>query len=533
VTTLPDTSPWKSVHAPRPLGLSPRQRDVLILLVMVALVFTVTSRMDLFERFARFSEAHDAWQLDELIWLPILFAVAGLIFAWRQSRALIRELMGRKEAEERVRAMALHDPLTGLANRRKLQEALSLAVPARKERSEVTVLLAIDLDRFKPINDSHGHGVGDRLLKEVADRLTAVAREGELVARMGGDEFALLLPVAESADAATRPARRIIQALEAPFRIDNIVCQIGASIGIACASEANFDPEALIQRADVALYRSKSEGRGQFRFFEEEMDGHIRRRALLEQQFSQALAQGAIRPHYQPLVELATGRLKGFEILARWTHAEEGVISPEVFIPIAEDTGLIGELSLKLLREACVEAAGWDPPLTLSVNVSPVQLRDSRLPERFMQVMTETGFDPRRLEVEITENTLVADFPGAKRILTALKSHGVQIALDDFGTGYSSLHHLRELPFDKLKIDRSFILSMEESEESRKIVGAIIGLGHSLGLTTLAEGIETAARARELVDLGCDMGQGYYYGRPAADADAFRDGGETSVQGAA
>ena len=354
-------------------------------------------------------------------------------------------------------------------------------------------------------------------------------RGGELVARLGGDEFAILMPMARTPEAASRLAGRVIKSLQAAFDIDQLRVQIGASIGIAATADSAADTETLIHHADVALYRAKREGKGQFRFFEQRMDGHIRRRARLESEFREALSAGAVKPYYHPLVELSSGRIKGYEILSRWMHPTEGIIPPDVFIPIAEDTGLIGEMTMRVLRQACLDAQSWTEPMTLALNISPIQLRDALLPDRLLAVLEETGFDPERLEVEITENALVEDFEAAKRILTTLKARGVQIALDDFGAGHSSLNHLRELPFDSLKIDRSFIASMHDSAESRTIVDAIIALSHSLGLATVAEGIETAESAAHLVALGCEMGQGFLYGQPSARVEAFADGAKRRV----
>ena len=500
-------------------------RDRLALLALCWLLFVAGSKLALFKIFAAAAFAHPAWRLDDVFNLLLLMSAAGFVYAFRRSQDLKRELHGRQEAEDKIRTMALHDPLTGLANRRKLHDALAEALRTRKRPGAVSALLMVDLDRFKPVNDLHGHGVGDRLLKEVADRLHDVIREGDLVARTGGDEFAVLLSDIDGPDEAARPARRVIEALRAPFRIDELVCQVGATVGIATSDgTGGVDPETLIRHADVALYRAKREGRGQFRFFEEEMDSAIRARAKLEMELRSALAAGQVTPYYQPLVDLKTGDIKGYEVLSRWHHPVEGLIMPEVFIPIAEDTGLIGELTTRVLVQACLDAKSWPADATMAVNVSPVQLRDKRLPQRLLTIIQQTGFPACRLEVEITENALVEDFPQAKQILTALKACGVRIALDDFGTGYSSLNHLRELPFDKLKIDRSFIASMETCEDSRKIVDAIVGLGHSLGLVTVAEGIEDIASADRLSALGCQLGQGYWFGHPSPVAETGEEG---------
>ena len=491
--------------------------------------FLLSSYFDLFEKFSALSHKNEAWQLDELMSVLVISTLAGFAFSIRRSRELRTELRRRLEAEARIVRLAMHDPLTGLVNRRKMHDVLAAALLARKTGDEVTGLLLIDLDRFKPINDTHGHAVGDQLLKAVADRLQAIVREGEVVARLGGDEFALVLPRLAKAEAAGRPARRLIRALTAPFEIGDLVLRIGASIGVATSSDTTIDPAAFIHHADIALYRAKREGRGGVRFFEAHMDREVRDRARLELEFRQALADGAITPYFQPLVELSTGKIKGYELLARWLHPTDGVIMPDLFIPMAEDTGLIGEMCLQILREGCRAARSWPGRPILALNIAPTQLRDAQLPDKLLAILAETGFEPDRLEVEITENALVEDFQAAKTLLLSLKARGVRIALDDFGTGYSSLNHLRQLPFDKLKIDRSFVMAMQESEESRKIVDAIVSLSHSLGLEIVAEGIEDSAAAEHLSRLGCEFGQGFLYGRPApgqaADASLLRAAG--------
>ncbi|MCP5433777.1 MAG: EAL domain-containing protein [Alphaproteobacteria bacterium] len=488
-------------------------RDGLVLVLGGAALFGASIWLDAFDWLRDFSERHEAWEIDELLSLVLFSSVAGVIFAVRRTRDLRREMADRAEAEAKVRELALHDALTGLANRRKLYDAYQVLREPRPEGRAMAAALVIDLDRFKPINDLYGHGVGDRLLKMVADRISGVLRQGELAARLGGDEFAVILAVDEPTQA-DRPARRILQALEEPFAIDGLVCRVGASIGIATAGSERVSADELIHRADVALYRAKQAGRNQACFFEQDMNAQLKTRARLELDLRTALTTKAIGPYYQPLVELATGRIRGYEILARWKHPVDGTIPPSVFIPIAEDTGLIGDLTAHIFRQACRDGLALPKHTTLALNISPMQLRDRQLPERLLGILRETGFPPARLEVELTENALVADFESARTILNALKAHGVSIALDDFGTGYSSLHHLRELPFDKLKIDRTFVTSMCDSEESRKIIDAIIGLGRSLGLTTVAEGVETKEEAESLLKLGCTMGQGFLYGVP-------------------
>ena len=496
--------------------LTPAVVDALVLSILVLSAFLVVLPLDLAHQLHEFGEKHADWQVDEFFLLCVMLMVAGIVYGARRLAETTVALRRREAAEARARTQALHDPLTGLANRRKLNEALALALSARRPSGVSTALVLIDLDRFKPINDLHGHAVGDAVLKEIASRLLAVTREGETVARLGGDEFALLLPQVVGATEAARPGRRILQALQEPILVGELVCRLSGSLGVAVTDEA-LHADALMRHADAALYVAKRQGRNQMHFFAPEMDADLQRRAQLELELRDGLIRGEITPSYQPLVDLTTETVLGYEMLARWSRAD-GPVPPDVFIPIAEDVGLIGELTQVLLRRACQDAKAWAPQTTLSINVSPLQLRDADFPDLLLGILDEAGFAPGRLEVEITESAIVADLKAARETLLKLKARGVRIALDDFGTGYSSLHHLRELPFDMLKIDRSFVMSMQSSEESRKIVDAIVAMSKSLGLITLAEGIENAADAARLRSIGCQMGQGYHYGRPAPAA---------------
>ena len=434
-----------------------------------------------------------------------------------------------RQALAYTEAVARTDALTGLPNRRRLYEELR-AMLARAERSgHGTALLLLDLDRFKAVNDVHGHPAGDQLLQLVAARLRGFARANDLIARLGGDEFALVAsldPLGQRSlhnEAAAQIARRVVTALEVPFKLANgTTVQIGASVGVALAQSlsqslaqlGDESADALVGRADMALYRAKADGRGCFRFFEPYMDDHIQARASLEAELRQAIADDLIIPHFQPLVAMGTERLVGFEMLARWPHPARGMVPPAEFVPIAEDTGLLGPMTERLLRRACRVAMTWPPDVLLACNVSPLQLRDRGFPAMVRAALDESGLPPHRLELEITESALVGDLDLARDLLNELKALGVRLALDDFGTGYSSLRHLNMLPFDKLKIDAGFVGAMLHNVESRKIVAAVVGLGHSLGLITVAEGVEEPETAAMLRDLGCDIGQGWLFGRP-------------------
>jgi diguanylate cyclase (GGDEF)-like protein/PAS domain S-box-containing protein len=436
----------------------------------------------------------------------------------------ITDISDFRRAEALIRHHAEHDALTGLANRRRFYEHLEERLAQSDRGSARCAVLLIDLDRFKPVNDAFGHTAGDAVLCEIASRLQAVVRKGDIVARLGGDEFAICTDGRGAIEqAASRLATRIIAAAKKPIMVGEIAIEVGASVGIAQCPADGQSAEALLHAADVAMYRGKREGRGTFRFFEHRMDAEIREQAALEADLRRAVAGGEIVPYYQPLMSLSDNRLLGFEVLARWNHPERGFIPPDQFIPLAEKLGLISELTFHLLRIAGRDAKNWPPSLTLSLNISPVQLNDSMLPLQLLAVVNEVGFPPGRLEIEITENALVSDLESAKAILTSFQNLGMKVALDDFGTGYSSLHHLRELRFDKIKIDRSFVQSMRSNPESMKIVNAILGLAKSLDLPTTAEGIESADVLEDVVEGGAEFGQGYYFGRavPATDVAAL------------
>lgn len=490
---------------------------------------------------ARAAKLHDrAWMEMAGLALGAVFLVAAAFVS--RGRARLQAALAHTEAVART------DALTGLPNRRALYEAMQAALAPNasvgaaadataaaaaatgRTSDGLVALLLLDLDRFKPVNDVHGHPAGDHLLQLVASRLRIAARAGDLIARLGGDEFALLVPLPNGGgpsrpptDVASQVARRIIAALEEPFELpgSSAVVQVGASIGVAL-SQPGEDVDMLVHSADVALYRAKAEGRGRHHFFEPGMDAQVRARALLETDLRQAVADDAILPYFQPLVALDTGRLIGFEMLARWPHPTRGMVSPAEFIPVAEDTGLIGPMTASLLRRACrIAAADWPDGVMLACNISPLQLRDRGLPGTVRAVLDESGLPAHRLELEITESALVGDLDLARNLLDQLKALGVRLSLDDFGTGYSSLRHLQTLPFDKLKIDAAFVGAMAGDVESRKIVAAVVGLGQSLGLLTVAEGVETEETAALLRSLGCDIGQGWLFGRPApADAAA-------------
>ncbi len=391
-------------------------------------------------------------ELDEVLLVSAIFCFGLLIFALRRLAEARRETDRRIAAEREARAQAMHDSLTGLPNRRQFDEAVKAAVAAPPRAGANHAVLLLDLNGFKRVNDVFGHAVGDEVLIRVGTRLAQSVRDGDLVARLGGDEFAVLSRHISGPEAATGLALRLIESLAPPIQAGGAEHAIGTAIGIALDPEDGEDPAELVRKADIALYRAKGLGRSAMSFFEPDMDAHIRERDGLERELRAALAAGLIEPWYQPLIDLKTGNIRGFEALARWNRPE-GEIGPERFIPLAEDCGLIGPLTDFLLSKACAQAAAWPHGLELAFNVSPVLLRDAAFGLRVLERLNRSGLAPNRLELEITESALVQDMSAAQAVLGVLRKSGVRIALDDFGTGYSSLYHLRNFKVDRLKID--------------------------------------------------------------------------------
>jgi diguanylate cyclase (GGDEF)-like protein len=463
------------------------------------------------------TQAVDGAKRRSQISVAALMACAAMLFAalWaRLNQRLARSEATFRATQAEVTRLALYDTLTGLANRRYLKMQLEQAIARAQRTGGSFAVLMLDLDGFKPVNDRYGHPAGDHVLVEIGRRLAERVRKGETVARLGGDEFVVVLEQLDDADTPLRAAQRLISGIAETIALPDATVQVGASVGIAVFPADGDDGDSLIRRADVALYRAKEAGRGQCRYFQQSMDREVHERAQLETDLRRAIASGQIVPFFQPLVDLKTQRLTGLEVLSRWQHPERGLINPAAFIPVAEDTGQIQALTLAVLRQALSAARDWDPSLTIAVNIAPQQLKDATLGDTLEAVLREQGFPPQRLEIEITENALIGDLALARTVLHDLKARGMRVALDDFGTGYSSLSHLSELPFDKIKIDRSFVQSMNERPHSASIVNAVIALGHSLQLATTAEGIETEAHAQALRRLGCGSGQGFLYAKP-------------------
>ena len=486
-------------------------QDVVFILGALFLTAYLLFEIDIFVTGDSIS-AEKAIESDELAILGAVFSAGLLFFAWRRFHEQKRETQRRIAAERHARELAFQDPLTGLPNRRQFAEALNIAIASPPGADGTHALLMLDLNGFKRINDVYGHPTGDEALIVVGERLLGSIRQGDIVARLGGDEFAIVAHHLVSAEAAMGIALRVTAALSQPVLIGTIAHRIETGIGICVFPFEGSTAEEIMRRADVALYKAKSDHSTSTRFFDAEMDRYVREREFMERELRAAVEAGDIQPFYQPLVDLKTKQIIGFEALARWTHTDLGVIPPERFIPIAEDSGLIRQLGDQLLRRACCTAATWPAHIVLAFNISPLQLKDNSFGLRVLAILGETGLSPRRLELEITESALVRDLEAARETFGALREAGVRIALDDFGTGYSSLYHLRNFKLDKIKIDRSFIANMAAERESAEIVNALVGLGQGLGFTITAEGIEQADQESELLAKGCQQGQGFLFG---------------------
>ncbi len=498
-------------------------RDAVVIFSIATVAFLLSSYYEVFEQIHEFAQGHEDWQVDELFMVSFVLSVAMIIFGYRRIQDLSREIAARRAAEREARKLSRHDPLTGLPNRRYFTEKLDEALRQLTVDGRRVAVLILDLDGFKPINDLYGHAAGDQALIAVAERISAVIPPHAVLARIGGDEFALILPRVDSLDDPTGLARRIVGAVAEPFAIASAMAALSAGIGISVAPDDGIEPEELVRRADLALYRAKAEGRSSIRFFEEEMDAHVERRMRLERELRTAIATGLIVPYFQPLVSLDSGGFVGFEALARWKDDSVGSIPPDVFIAIAEESGLINELGDQVLRGACQEATRWPEHLILACNISPVQLRDPSLGLRILSILGETGLNPHRLELEITENALVSDMKVAREVVLSLREAGVRIAIDDFGTGYATLSQLLDVRFDKIKIDRSFVARLGKDSESNVIVRAILGLANGFGMTVTAEGIEDKNQLTFLKQNGCLEGQGYLFSKavPASQIQAL------------
>lgn len=454
---------------------------------------------------------------DRMLTIALILNVALILFGWRRYNDLSREVEDRKAAEERARTLALRDPLTGFHNRRSMAENGAEMLSKAIRRDKALAMLMLDLDHFKNVNDMHGHAVGDALLRAVAAEIAKLMPPNSLSARLGGDEFACTFVFdLANRDMVDRVAEAIVTRLAQPFDADGIFTHISVSLGIAHSAPDCDSIDALMRRADIAMYAAKHQGRNRTAWFDTSMEHALQQRNETEAGMRNGIPRGEFVPYFEQQIDLTTGRLGGFEMLARWDHPTRGIILPDNFISIAEETGMIADLSISVMRQALLEAKEWDPSLLVSVNISPAQLKDPWLAQKIVKLLVETGYPANRLEIEITETSLFENLALAQSIVGSLKNQGIRLALDDFGTGYSSLAHLRALPFDRIKIDKSFVTSILDNAESAAIVNAITRLGDSLGLSVTAEGIEDAAIEERLRQLGCHKGQGWHFGKPTS-----------------
>ncbi|MCB2047329.1 MAG: EAL domain-containing protein [Novosphingobium sp.] len=456
----------------------------------------------------------------------LLLNIALIIFGWRRYADLSGEIAERRRAEEQARSLAEADPLTGTLNRRSFGFALDRLLDESEQASRSIAIMMIDLDNFKLVNDRKGHGIGDLILVECARRIVAALPSEALIARIGGDEFACALTFDPSrVQAVDAIASRLIDAIREPFEVQNLAIDMTASVGITRADtlkkaiEGISDAQHMLDMADVAMYHAKRNGRNNYFWFEDFMGEEMRFRDRIESGLRRGIENGEFVPFYERQIDVETGELIGFEMLARWNSPEFGLLVPDMFIPIAEEVGLISELSETLIASALEDARHWAPHLTLAVNISPIQLRDPWFSQRLLKLLVAANFPPGRLEIEITESCMHEDIVQVRTLIASLKNQGVRVSLDDFGTGYNSLSQLHRLPFDRIKIDRSFVRGIDRCEDSAAIVESIAMLGKGLGLPVTAEGIETTAVLERLRAFSGLRGQGYLYGKPRSASD--------------
>ncbi|MFZ2067235.1 MAG: EAL domain-containing protein [Xanthobacteraceae bacterium] len=454
--------------------------------------------------------------------IPVELIQRPIDFSGKPHHAIaVRDLRARKQAERHIHFLAHHDALTGLPNRTTFNKRLDQEIETARAARQLVAVLCLDLDRFKEVNDLFGHAEGDALLQTIAKTVSAVLGSDQMMARLGGDEFAVILPAISGPSAAGRIAEKILQVLDDQNAQASTAALMSTSIGIAIFPNDAVDRQSLLRHADTALYRAKLEGRGTYRFFEATMGAEVRDRRLLEHDLRHAISRGELSLVYQPQKDIKNDRVVGFEALLRWNHPKRGNVPPALFIPIAEESGIILPIGEWVLRAACLEAVNWHGDLTVAVNVSPVQLHTANFATAVHEILYQTGLPPRRLELEITETALIRDLNRALATLRQLKALGIRIAMDDFGTGYSSLSNLQAFPFDKIKIDGSFIRSVDANGQAATIVRAVLGLGRGLNLPVLAEGVETINELQFLSREHCDEVQGYLVGKPA-DISQFR-----------
>ncbi len=503
-------------------------QDLSLLIAILAVLGYIAFEVDVFVTQGAKPVEQQILELDEALLLGALLALGLLAFAARRYFDQKREIARRIAAEGRARELAYQDPLTGLANRRQFEEALRTAAASPPAQGRSHAVFLLDLNGFKQINDTYGHGAGDEVLLIVAERLLRAVREGDLVARLGGDEFVVLAQHLLGPEAAANIAARIVTGLAEPIATGKVQHRVATGIGIAfLPGDAETGAEAL-RKADLALYRAKGERRSAFHFFEEEMDRIVREREQMERELRQALEQDLIRPLFRPSVDLGTGDVIGFEAIPSWIVDGAERFPPERFLPIAEETGLIHSVAAKVLERACQAAREWPDHVTLSFDIQPAQLKDRSLGETILGMIGAARLPPSRLEIDVPESAIVHDLEGAKAALTPLRQAGVRIALDNFGTGYSNLYHIREFGFDKVKIDRRFVSNMDDGDAA-SVVRALAGLGQGLGVAVSADGVSGPAAGPALLASGVTQGQAASELLPAEAARRFLEGSRAAL----
>jgi diguanylate cyclase (GGDEF)-like protein len=490
------------------------RRDAVVLAILIAAVLLLIWNGNAFFHNLRFA-GEDFGSEIRIASTALTLNVALILFGWRRYVDLQHEEEMRVEQERRAVVLATTDFVTGLYNRKGFADrAGELCTDAAARRDNV-VIISLQINRFKTINDQHGYETGDRLLKCIAEALTNELGSEAVVARLSGDEFAVALGLhPDELGRAEEFAETILHAVTRPFVIDERIMQVGAFAGIASVPAADARVPDLLRRADIAMDHARNGRVARPIWFDAGMERALIAQGEIEQGIRYGLDHHQFVPYFEPQVDLATGEIVGFEVLARWNHALSGVVGPDVFIPVAEEIGLIGRLSEQVIAAALREAAAWDPSIKISVNISPMQLADSWLAQRIVRILSESAFPAERLVVEVTESSLFADIDLARSIVTSLKNQGVRLALDDFGTGFSSLGHLKSLPFDIIKIDRSFVANIHTKRESVAIIRAVTTLASALSVPVCVEGIENEAAFDTVITLGCAIGQGWYFGKP-------------------
>ena len=501
------------------MSLANARRDMLVLGILIAaVVLLIWNGSEIFQRLTIAKELGPGLKVASV---ALTLNVALILFGWRRYVDLQHEAEMRREGEIRAAVIASTDGMTGLLNRKGFADEGEELRCASAQAGKSLIIFSLQLNRFKAVNDRHGYDVGDRMLRMIAAALEQGVGPGQLVARLAGDEFAIALAAAKDQFPEVELlGERLLRSVTRPFEAEGRLVQVGAFLGIAASNPDEGQIPDFLRRADIALDRAKSARSARPVWFDEGMERALIVHSEIEQGIRYGLEHGQFVPYFEPQVDLRTGDITGFEVLARWEHPLSGLIEPERFIPVAEEHGLIGRLSEQVILAALTQAADWDPSIKISVNISPTQLADSWLAQRIVRLLAEAGFPAERLVVEITESSLFADLDLAKQIVASLKNQGVRLALDDFGTGFSSLSHLRSLPFDVIKIDRSFVSTLQEDRESAAIVRAVTTLADAIGVPVTVEGIEDAGTHAAVAGFGCAVGQGWYFGKPMSGDQA-------------